>query len=135
VAYQVQRELAARESWSRGEIENFQLSRINEIWSHAIRHVPYYRQLFEENKLPNTFQNLEQYRSSVPILSKHAIRQNPKLFLSDHCAPGKWYYTSGSTGTPTPVYRSKQAHLELLQCKYRFYSIWGVDIFDPTAVI
>ena len=38
-------ELERRETWSRSEVEAFQLDRLNALWLDAVAHVPYYRQL------------------------------------------------------------------------------------------
>lgn len=122
--------LAAREFWPRAKIEEFQLDRLNAMWQHAIRHVPYYRQLLQKHNLPERFGNLEEYSAVVPILDKHTVKQNPLLFLSENLQPGKWRYTGGSTGTPMAVYWQHDAYAEILRCQYRFRYIWGVDIFD-----
>ena len=46
-AYREMRVLEAREVWSRGEIEAFQLDRLNGVWGHAVQHVAHYRGLRE----------------------------------------------------------------------------------------
>lgn len=108
--------LESRERWSRGEIEAFQLDRLNGVWGHAVAHVPYYRGLRADRRLPGRFASLDEFRAAVPVLSKAAVRANPSVFLSERAQPGGWRRTSGSTGNPTPVYWGAAAHQEVLRC-------------------
>src|SRR5262245_46799243 len=134
-AYDTLDVLAHRESWSRTQIEAFQLERLNSVWQHAIAHVPHYRRLARESRLPERFQNLAEFQASVPLLSKATVKMQPKAFLSDQPGPGGWRRTGGSTGTPMQVFWSHDAHLEMLRSKYRSQDSWGLDIFDRTAYL
>lgn len=134
-AYAALTELANRETWSRAEIEAYQLERLNETWAHAVQHVSYYRRLTERENLPQRFANLQEFCATVPILPKSAVRADRMQFLSDMALPGRWKYTGGSTGIPTTFYRSNDAHLRMLRARYRFYQMWNVDIFDRWAYL
>jgi len=123
-------DLEAREQWSRHDIEAWQLERLNELWAHAIRYVPYYRQLAITNRLPESFTSISDFQTAVPILDKDLIRTRQKDFLSAKAAAGKWHLSGGSTGVPTSFFRSTKAHLELQRIRYRFHAMWGVDLFD-----
>lgn len=127
--------LAARETWSRAEVEAFQLERLNHLWRHAVEHVPYYAELRNRQRLPASFQNLEQFSSQVPLLKKQALQHRRLNFLSDQSQRGQWRVTGGSSGTPTFVFRSKAAHLEMLRSRYRFYAMWDVDILDRMVFV
>ena len=134
-AYQELETLAVRESWSRSEIEAFQLDRLNAVWKDAIAHVPYYRHLAAEQDLPPRFSSLAEFRSVVPVLPKSAVRSQPRAFLSERAHRGHWEYTSGSTGTPMSTYWANDAHREMLCTKYRHHAMWGLDIFDRMAFL
>lgn len=134
-AYRAFEELEAREKWSRAQIEAFQLQRLNEVWMHAIQHVPYYRGLHAKLKLPPRFQSLEEFKSVVPVLSKDFLRANSPEFLSERARSGSWHCTSGSTGTPLRAFRAHDAHQEMLRTNYRYYRMWGHDIFDPMVFL
>jgi phenylacetate-CoA ligase len=127
--------LAEHETWNRAQIEAFQLDRLNQLWKHATSFVPYYRQLAKERHLPMRFSDLDQFSNSVPLLCKETIKQDSRSLLSTRAHHGSWKYTGGSTGTPTPIYWSHEAHHESLHAKYRFQAQWGVDIFDRTAFL
>lgn len=128
-------ELEARERWSRAEIAAYQLDRLNDVWRHAVHHTPYYRQLHLEHRLPDRFQSLEEFTRSVPLLDKSQVRSSPQQFLSERRQPGRWHRTSGSTSIPLQVYRSHEAHFEMLRTNYRYYRMWGHDIFDPMVFL
>jgi phenylacetate-CoA ligase len=134
-AYRKLDELAEREAWSRRDIERWQLRRLNDIWSHAIDHVPYYQQLHADHQLPRSFGSLQEYTSLVPLLPRSAVKQNSKHFLSRAAESGAWHVSSGSTGAPTSFYWSHAAHHEVLQTRYRMQASWDVDIFDRTAML
>ena len=127
--------LAARERWSRSNIEGLQLERVNTVWRHAVAHVPYYRELRAARRLPARFSNLDEFRSCVPTLSKRTVAADPRRFLSERAAPGQWRATSGSTGEPLRAYWDTQSHCETLRAKYRFYRMWNIDIFDPMVYL
>src|SRR5947209_6180564 len=103
-AYRELAVLQARESWSRAEIDTWQLERLNAVWQHAVVHVPYYRQLAQEAKLPRRFTSLDEYRACVPVLPKLLVQTQPKRFLSEEATQGNWRSTSGSTGLKTGVF-------------------------------
>lgn len=129
-AYKSFAELEEREGWNRAQISTFQLLRLNEVWTHAINHVPYYRSIQAEWNLPKHFESLEEYTASVPLLQKSCLRANPHDFLSEKPEPGRWHRTSGSTSSPLMAYRGHDSHCEMLRTNYRYYRMWGHDIFD-----
>ncbi len=124
-----------REGWCRSTIESYQLDRLNSVWHQAIAHVPYYRGLACRDSLPPNFSSLQEFRDSVPILSKAIVRDRPEMFLSDRPEPGAWRMTGGSTGSVGRFYESHTAHREILHAKYRFLDSWGVSIFDRSAYL
>jgi phenylacetate-CoA ligase len=129
-ARQVLAELEARESWSRQEIDSYQLQRLNQLWKNAISHTPYYRELAQKRGLPSEFTSLSHFQSTCPILDKELVRTRQRDFLSEKASGGAWYHSGGSTGTPSSYFRSHEAHREILRGRYRGHARWGVDIFD-----
>ncbi len=122
--------LEEREGWERLQINTFQLQRLNEVWTHAVHHVPYYRRIQTELALPKHFESLEEFSGTVPVLHKSLLRGNHKDFLSEKPQPGSWHRTSGSTSSPLKAYRGHNAHHEMLRTNYRYYRMWGHDVFD-----
>ena len=134
-AHQAVELLAQREKWSRTQIEDFQLHKLNGHWRHAIQHVPYYRQLQQQLHLPEQFCSLVEYKQTVPLLAKSVVRDNPQQFLSELAKPGRWERTSGSTGAPTRIYHESSSHRAMQHAKYRLYQCWGIDIFDRSVYL
>jgi phenylacetate-CoA ligase len=134
-AYRALDALAARETWARADIEQWQLERLNRLWASARKHVPYYRELAVQRKLPATFSCLAHYQSCMPLLSKDEVRRQGKELLSKRAEPGRWERSSGSTGIPTSAFWGRRARLESLQGKYRFYAQWDIDFFDRMVFV
>ena len=122
--------LADRQHWSADEIADWQLRRLNDLWGHARRAVPYYRRLSTQRNLPPRFGSLTEYFALMPVLDKQSIRDCPGSFLSGAAEAGCWHRTGGSTGDPTPVYWSHRAHREMLRAKYCCEQSYGVEVFD-----
>lgn len=122
--------MAARETWSRDQIQAYQLERLNAVWRHASMHTPHYRQLRADLRLPERFASLDEYRERMPLLEKSTVAREPLRFLSQQASAGEWYRTSGSTGMPLSVYHSREAHRDMLRARYRLYAAWGHELFD-----
>ena len=73
-AYREMQTLALREKWTRTEIEAFQLERLNQLWSRAVEHVPYYSRLRSDRNLPPRFESMDEFKNTVPVLEK-ALKQ------------------------------------------------------------
>ncbi len=135
IAYRSLDALAQRESWSRAEIESLQLERLNAVWRHAVAEVPYYRHLSASKGLPPHFRDLQEFRTLVPVLPKTEVRAEPRKFLSERAQTGVWRRTGGSTGMPMSAYWGREAYLEVLRTKYRYYAAWGLDILHRIAYL
>ncbi|MEM9586360.1 MAG: hypothetical protein AAGA03_03690 [Planctomycetota bacterium] len=129
-AQQALAQFEQREAWTAGDVRDFQLARLNQVWAHARKSVPHYRDLAVQFLLPEQFCSLSEFIETVPVLSKEDVRDQPKRFLSEAPQPGRWHRTGGSTGTPMSVYWSHQAHREMLRSKYRCEQAHGLDVFD-----
>jgi phenylacetate-CoA ligase len=127
--------LESREGWSRCEIEAFQLNRLNDLWKSAISHVPYYRNLSKDQRIPSQFDSIEEFSTAVPVLSKPVVFSHREEFLSRQHKPGSWHLTGGSTGMPMRIFWAGEAYRKMLCIQYRFHSMWGIDIFDRKAFL
>src|SRR5207248_2523486 len=85
--------------------------------------------------LPPRFASLAEFRALVPVLPKAVLRNRHAEFLSERAARGSWEFSSGSTGTPTRFFWGHEAHWEVLRSKYRYLTMWGIDIFDPAVFL
>ena len=128
------RDYEDREQWTAGDIQGYQLQRLNAVWQHACAHVTHYRELKQSLSLPPRFDSIQQFTQTVPLLSKDIVRRSPERFLSRRRQPGSWHRTGGSTGTPTQIYWEHEAHLEMLRGKYRSEQAHGLDVFDRKVI-
>lgn len=88
--------------WSRKQLEAYQDRKLRKLVLHTGRHVPYYRNLFEEIGLqPESFRGRADMHR-IPLLDKETLRRRAEEFIADNAKKfrPKWYQTSGSTGTP-----------------------------------
>jgi phenylacetate-CoA ligase len=85
------RELRSHESWTPGQIAEFQLQALNRLLEHARRNVPFYRDYPAE-----PIRNLEDF-SKYPVLNREMVRGNAGKFVSR--LAGEDCIRVGTTGT------------------------------------
>lgn len=88
-------------------LRDFQFQKVKELLDHSYEHIPYYRELFDNNKIQvSAITSLEDFRK-IPFLTKDEIRANPNKFISDKEENKHLYFytTGGSTGQPLGFYR------------------------------
>lgn len=92
----------------REAIEEFQRSRLNSLLRHCYQHVPFYRELLEEEKVVTSGLNggqlevhLENF-SNLPLLTKDMVREHDQELKAAAGAGGHVYQNAsgGSTGKP-----------------------------------
>lgn len=97
--------------------------------------VPYYRQLFAEQKFdPASVDSLEAL-SALPLLTKSDIRGNTEAMKAEGHGPLSRYNTGGSSGEPLIFYMGKSRKSHDVAAKWRATRWWGVDIGDPELVV
>jgi phenylacetate-CoA ligase len=97
----------------RERLEELRDRRVRAMVRHAAAHVPFYRDWFAESGVDprsiRTAADLER----LPLLDKHAVREEPRRFLAEgRAARGAVRVTtSGSTGTPTEIHHDRASLL------------------------
>ena len=103
------RALQANERLTKLEFEQLQLDSLNRVLQLA-RQSPYYSRVFRDAGIEGSFTSLEQLRR-LPLLNKTTLRIEPKNLLTGPLPRGtKVYHSSGTTGTPTDIYYTRQFH-------------------------
>ncbi|AOW19519.1 phenylacetate--CoA ligase family protein [Urechidicola croceus] len=102
-----------RESYTENEWFDYQTLELRKLLIHAFLSVPYYNKKY--SKAGFTLTDFENFKlsdlSKLPYLEKEDLRQFGKTtLLSSKRSKGKFYSSSGSTGTPISVYFSKDFH-------------------------
>jgi len=87
--------------------------RVRLVVAYAVRHVPYYRALFERQGISPADINGAADLARLPLLDREVVRVHPERFVADTAAGRRAldFYTSGSTGTPLRVYHDQASLL------------------------
>ncbi len=91
---------------SKDELAGIQSRKLRPLVDHAYRNVPYYRQLFDDLGLKPRDIREPADLQRLPLLSKQDVRRNLDRLIARNFDRKKMHYatTSGTTGTPLPVY-------------------------------
>lgn len=101
-------EARERDHWTAAQWETWRQERIAYILHRAATRVPYYRDHWQERRRKGDRASWE-ILENWPLLEKNAVRLNPRAFLADDCDPRRMFkeQTSGTTGTPLTIWRSR----------------------------
>jgi phenylacetate-CoA ligase len=132
--YTKMEQLRSNEYLTLGEFQQLQLDSLNNVLQHA-RNSPYYADLFSRSLLNQPLRSLEEL-NEFPTLSKQFLRSNPKSLLTGRLPRGTIVLnSSGTTGTPTDIYYTRQFHRECsayFQARLRDWA--GVTSRDKRAM-
>lgn len=132
-------EFKANEQWETAQWDNYQRTQLRKLLSHAFTQVPLYRQKYEQAGFTKAdFANFERgWLVDLPVLEKEELRQfGTSLLLAKNRGKGKFYKSSGSTGTPTQIFMSTSFHRSwsaLYEARVRHWA--KVDYKVPRAMI
>jgi len=106
-------EFKKREKFTKKEWEQYQTIELRKLLIHAFKTVPFYTDKYK--KAGFALADFENFKlsdlSKLPYLEKEELRKFGKTtLLSSVRKKGKFYSSSGSTGTPISVYFSKKFH-------------------------
>jgi phenylacetate-CoA ligase len=103
--------LKESEYWDRDRFEAFQLEELRKLLNHADMNVPYYKRLFADHGFkPQKIQSISDIEK-LPYLTREIVKENVHDFLATNI-PYKELIkttTSGSTGIPLTVYKTRES--------------------------
>ncbi len=103
-----------REKFTAQQWKAYENEQLKKIVLHAFDHVPYYKTAFENNGLKRDWlENIStETISSLPLLTKETLRLCGTNYLLGDIREkdGKFFESSGSTGTPTQILFSHAMH-------------------------
>lgn len=101
-------EARERDYWTAPQWETWRQERVAYILHRAATRVPYYRDHWQERRRKGDRASWE-ILENWPLLEKNTVRLNPQAFLADDCDPRRMFkeQTSGTTGTPLKIWRSR----------------------------
>lgn len=126
-----------RDSWSADEWSAYQHARLAPLLERAATRVPFYRQQWETRRSAGdmaSWLDLDNW----PVVSKEALRQNPRAFLADDVRPSRLFQssTSGTSGSPITTWQSRstaRAWYALFEARNRRW--YGVDRHMRWAIL
>jgi phenylacetate-CoA ligase len=126
-------DLQGSERLPRAELEHLRAQRLSRLVRHAVRHVPYYRELFREHGLHAEDVTTPADLARIPVLTKEIARSRRADLISLEQPKGhvQMLYTSGSTGEPLAVLGDPLELSYHLANQLRGKSWHGIEIGDP----
>ncbi|WP_347175231.1 phenylacetate--CoA ligase family protein [Polaribacter uvawellassae] len=102
-----------RENFTKEDWKLHQTKGLRALLIHAFTTVPFYRELYSEKGF--TLKDFENFELTdlhkLPYLEKEALRKyGDTTLLSEKKKKGKFYSSSGSTGTPVKIFITKEFH-------------------------
>ena len=121
----------ARESYTKEQWLDYQTKNLRKLLLYAFENVPFYREKYQNAGFSkNDFKTFKLSEiSKLPFLEKEELRKfGTSTLLSYKKSKGKFYSSSGSTGTPVNIYISKDFHRQWNACYEARVRNWaGVD--------
>jgi len=102
------REVLERDHWDASQWRSWQQEQLAHVLHRAATRVPYYRDHWARRRRQGDSSSWE-LLENWPVLEKEEVRKQPRAFLADDCDPRRMFYahTSGTTGTPVDLWRSR----------------------------
>lgn len=111
-----------------------QLSLLNDLLEHAVKHVPHYREKYADAPIP--LDSLDQLKT-LPPLEKVELKEHADRLVSETHDTETLHqeFTSGSTGKPLSIYVDDDAAAWQQAHQLRHYREMGYEPGDKIAVI
>jgi phenylacetate-CoA ligase len=123
---------------TRSEIQAFQDAHLRRLVVHAYDNVPYYRKLFDRNRLHPRHIRGTVDLDLIPLSSKQSMRERPLKELLDRTLDPQTLQTvctSGSTGEPFTIRRTWLEQAFNVLFRHRCQSSFGLNLRDRVALI
>ena len=124
----VEREVHARESWSRAAIRDFARTRLIRMVEHCAANVPFYQRLFQEHGFSSSDLIELSDIGRLPILDKQTARANAQAIQPTNlrAIPHQIVQTSGTTGAGLAFPLSLAAEQEQWAIWWRYRARYGL---------
>lgn len=131
----VLREMEQTQWLSGDRLSELQIDRLRKFILDVQKHVPYYRNLFDQLGFsPKDITSLRDLEK-LPLTDKAVIRANSDLLKADNSKELARFNTGGSSGEPLIFYIGKKRISHDVAAKWRATRWWDVDIGDAEIVV
>lgn len=136
-AFRSLRELQAYEFAPREVIDAVQWQQLQILLRHAVEHVPYYRRLFQQQRIQPTGIRSPRDLARIPILTKAGLLENAADLLADNSDPRKRFLNAsgGSTGKPVEFHQDESYWNHATAVQWFIEGWWGIRPGDRTAAL
>lgn len=123
--------------FTKEELVELQNLKLRKLIDHSYKHVPYYREIFDDNNLRPTDIRREEDLTKMPVLTKDIIRKRYKDLIANNCKSFNPYInkTSGSTGSPLKFLQDKHTSIARFAFLWHTWHEAGYYPFMKTAQI
>ena len=101
--------LQKSQNWNRQELETYQMQQLGKLLHHAYKNIPYYRSMFDEEKL--TPENISSFGdlTKIPFMTKEIVKDNLAELVAQNYEKKDLILatTGGTTGMPLSFYAEK----------------------------
>ncbi len=130
-------EALEHDTWPAERLRAWQEERLAALLHRAATRVPYYRAQWAERRRRGDTASVE-VLAHWPVLTKDPLRAHPEAFVADDTPLRRLFpvNTSGTSGTPLRLWRSRQAstaYYALLEARFRRWN--GVSWKDGWAIL
>lgn len=127
------KELQKSQYWSREEIENYQLEKLNDLLIFSKKHSEYYAKSLKGIDLP--LASIDDFKKIIPLIRKGDIIENLDDLKTSKFTENYLHSTSGSSGDPLSTYISGRSEAYRKACVLRFHNSWGINAKDKSVLI
>jgi phenylacetate-CoA ligase len=123
--------------WDENRLEEYRLTKLQELIEFSSRNVPYYERLFNGLKLRTSdFKSISDL-VKIPILTKEIARKENYNLVARNFRPEKVKRgkTGGTTGTPLFLLKDTRNRSITWASYYRWYEWMGIEYGDRTATL
>ncbi|EUJ48382.1 phenylacetate--CoA ligase family protein [Paenilisteria rocourtiae] len=123
--------LQESDTWSRAELEAYQLEKLQALVSWAYKYSPHYRtKLDESNVHPRQIQTLADLQRIPPITKQTLLEENEAIHATADFKQLLFSETSGSTGSPLTFQRNLEWDARHRAAIHRGYSWYDIQPWD-----
>jgi phenylacetate-CoA ligase len=123
--------------WTRGQLDEYQNSKLRDLIHHAYINVPFYREIFLDLRIKPEDIQTKADLDKLPIITKDDFRKYKTKWIAKNIHKNELFYSSssGSTGEPFQFYTTKTAESMLKASAIRSWYWMGYRLGDKYVKI
>lgn len=131
----IRKQMEDSQWWPSERLEQRRLERLSKLLVSANKHVPYYRQCFQEIGFDPAQTSSLADLQKLPLLTKGIIRAQGERMKADNAQGLARFNTGGSSGEPLIFFIGNERVSHDVAAKWRATRWWDVDIGDKEIVV